>query len=573
MEQTLQPPTLTLSLRARLIILSMVLLGLFLAAMDQTIVSTALPRIIAQLNGLSLYSWVFTAYMLASTTVVPIAGKLSDIHGRKRFFLGGILLFLFASACAGLSQSMLQLIIFRGIQGLGAGTIMASAFAMIGDLFAPRERGRYQGLMGASFGLASIIGPLLGGLLTDHLSWRWVFYVNLPLGIIIFPVLWRLLPSFHYDQGKRSVDYLGAITLAAAIVPLLLALVWGGNEFPWSSPVILSLLSAALIMTGVFLVVERRAKEPLIPLTLFQDRVFTVAVLIVFLTGIAMFGSIAFIPLFMQGALGTSATNSGVILMPMTLGLVIGSTLSGQIVSRTGRYRYLSMAGLAIATTGIFLLSQMSVHTSRTEAVTNMMIIGFGLGITMPLFVLATQNALPYQMLGVVTAAIQFFRSVGGTFGIAILGSFLTHRITSEFGRELPPDIRQTVPAPLLDRLTDPQVLLNPQALNGARAAFAQIPNGPALFAEVVTALRASLGTALHDVFLVTALISLTTIVANLFLKEIPLRHGYDTATIQGKDDLAPAAAHPDPPPLGGDETALGHGAAENIEQGLINPH
>jgi len=315
------------------------MLTLLLSALDQTIVGTAMPRIIAELQGFDHYAWVTTAYLLTSTAVVPIVGKLSDIYGRKLFLIGGTAWFVFASALCGLSQNMNQLIVFRGLQGIGGGILMAMVFTTISSIFPPARRGRIQGVFTAVFGFASVVGPLLGGYLTDVLNWRWVFYVNLPLGMIALSVLWRGFPNIRPVRTDRPIDVLGAITLVLAVVPLLLALSWGGTEYPWDSAPIVGLLSFAALMTGIFLWIETRAPEPIIPLSLFKNRIVAASTLAMLCVTMGMFGTILFVPLFIQGVIGTSATQSGTVMMPMMLMIIIGSVAGGQIISRTGRTR------------------------------------------------------------------------------------------------------------------------------------------------------------------------------------------------------------------------------------------
>jgi EmrB/QacA subfamily drug resistance transporter len=539
-----------MSSRSKLIIMGCTMLGLFLAAMDQTVVGTALPRVIASLGGLSLYSWVFTAYMLTSTTTVPIAGKLSDLYGRKRFYMAGIVIFLTGSALAGTSQNMLELILFRGFQGIGGGLLFASAFAIIGDLFAPAERGRYAGLMTGAFGLASVIGPLIGGALTDTLSWRWVFYVNLPLGLVTLGVLFVFLPSFKAKGVERRIDYLGAAVLPMAIVPMLLAFVWAGDEYAWGSPQVTGLLSFSAMMLGVFYVVERRAADPIIPMWLFRSRIFTVAVATTFLTGVAMFGNSLFIPLFMQGVVGTSATNSGLVLTPMTLSLAVGATIGGQIISRAGRYVAVVVVGAAIMTFGMYLLSLMGTDTSRLEATRNMAVVGFGLGFMMPSLVIAVQNAFSYQVLGVVTSSVTFFRSIGGTIGVAVLGSLMTTRLNSELATNIPASVREAAPPSLMDRLADPEVLLSPGGMAQLRAASERLGgDAAAIFDQVIAGMRVSLSEAIDYVFFVAMIISLVAVIVSLLLKEVPLRKTLDmpAAAAAPEAGLAPTFVDPSP--------------------------
>ncbi len=518
----------TLNKNQRFAILGAVMLGLFLSAMDQTVVGTALPRIIADLSGLELYAWVFTSYMLASTTVVPIVGKMGDIFGRKNFFLAGIIIFLIGSMLCGLSQSMLQLIIFRGLQGVGGGFIFANAFAIIGDLFAPAERGKYAGLMSGVFGIASVLGPLIGGGITDNLDWRWVFYVNIPLGIAAFIVIALVLPASEHRDAQKPLDYAGAIALAAAIVPLLLGFSWAGNDYAWSSVQVVATLSFAALMLSAFVLIEHRAEDPIVPLWLFRNPIFAVCTAAAFVSGAAMFSSSVYIPLFMQGVLNFSATNAGLVLTPMTLGLVGGSIIGGQVISRSGRYKWLTVIGFAISTSGMFLLSRMDAGSSQLFGMQAMAVLGFGLGLSFPALVLATQNALPYTMLGVTTSLNTFARSVGGTIGVAIMGSFLTRRLNDELASGLPPEVAGGAPPPLLAALQNPRLLLDDGALARVRdEGFGPVfgAGAPRLFDAALASMRDALATSITDVFLIATAIMAVAVVISLFLREIPLEH------------------------------------------------
>src|SRR5258708_2963133 len=373
-----------------------VMLGLLLAALDQTIVSTALPRIVQDLKGLEHLSWVVTAYLLTSTVTVPIYGKLSDIFGRKFLFLGAIVVFMLGSALSGISQDMTQLILFRGLQGIGGGALFATAFTIIADLFAPAERGKWMGIFGGVFGLSSVLGPTLGGYLTDHASWRWNFYINIPVGILALVVVYFLMPHIKSTVKEKYIDYAGAITIILGLVPFLLGLLWGGNQYPWASRQIIGLFVMSAVVLTAFIYAEKKAKDPILPLDLFKNNVFLSCILAVCLSGLGMFGAFIYIPLFSQMVLGTNATNSGLILTPMTFGIIIASTLTGQIVSRTGKYKILAVAGLALAAAAIYSLSTMDVNTTQRDMILRMIATGLGLGVTFPIFKITVQNAFHY---------------------------------------------------------------------------------------------------------------------------------------------------------------------------------
>jgi EmrB/QacA subfamily drug resistance transporter len=529
-----------LSGRAKAIVVAGTLLGLLVAALNQTVVSTALPRIVAELGGLNMFSWVFTSYMLTATTVVLLAGKLSDIYGRKPFFMAGIAIFMIGSALSGASQDIIQLIVFRGLQGIGGGMMMGNAFAIVGDLFPASERGKYQGLFGATFGFASVIGPTLGGYLTDNLSWRAVFYLNVPVGVLALAVLWVGFPWQRVSAAGRRIDYAGALVLATAVVPLLLAMVWAGDLYPWASPQIITLLVVSAGMVVTFALVERYAVEPVMSITMFRNRIFVVCSAIAFLTGMGMFGAMAFMPLFMQGVLGDSATNSGVIMIPMMLGVVVASFISGQLVSRIGHYRLLIIGGGIGLVAGMFLMSQMGSNTAHSAAVMNMVIVGVGLGMSIPLQTLAVQNALSYRLLGIATSSIQFFRSIGGTIGIAVFGTMMTTRVSANLKPALPTDVREVVPDELLTQLEDPQVLLSPDSVDRLREGFNRLgADGPRLFSETLSSMRAVLGEALGDVFFVGLIVAAMALAVAFLLKELPLR------TTVEDEDLTPEGALP----------------------------
>jgi EmrB/QacA subfamily drug resistance transporter len=511
--------------RSLLLAIGGLMLTLLLAALDQTIVTTAMPRVIAELRGFEHYAWVTTAYLLTSTAVVPIAGKLTDLYGRRVFLLGGVAAFLIASGLCGVAQDMTQLIVFRGLQGLGGGVLMATVFAAISALFPPRERARYQGLFGGIFALASVVGPLIGGYLTDSLSWRWVFYVNLPVGFIALAMLWAFPESVQPRQGRSRIDFAGATTLVAGVIPLLLALSWGGVEYSWASPQIIGLLVFAAAMTALFLRIERRATEPIIPLRLFRINTIAVSCFCLAVMAAAMFGTILFIPLFLQGVVGSTATESGSVLAPMMIAMVLASTVAGQLIARTGRTKPFGVAGLGVSAFGFFQLSAMGPDADYWTVVRNLVIIGIGIGPSMPTFTLAAQNAVAFTELGVVTAVTQFARSMGGTIGAAAFGGLLVSRFGPSLQGALPQELSGVIPPQRLAELADPQALLSPNALAAMRDGLTQlVPGNPQAAAAVLEALRVVLATSLHEVFLGAACLATLAAGVTLLMKDARLR-------------------------------------------------
>lgn len=428
-----------------------VMIVFLLSALDQTIVATAMPVIISQLHGLELYAWVTTAYLLSSTVMVPVWGKLGDLYGRKPVLLAGIGLFLFGSWLSGLAGEfgtlpllgggMVQLIVFRAIQGLGGGALFTTAFAIIADLFPPRERGRFAGLFGGVFGLASAIGPLLGGYFTDHGTvsiaghtvegWRWVFYLNLPMGLVaLFMVIAKMPKLSHAARG--SIDYPGAVLIVASCVPLLLALTFGGQKYPWSSPTVIGLLAMFLVCAILFVIVERRVKDPIIHMELFGNKVFAWANMAGFFSSMSFLSVVAFLPLFMQLGQGVQATTSGLATLPLMIGLIVASTISGRLVTRTGRYKPFMLTGMIVLLIATVLMSRMTYHTTRFDLGWRMALLGVGLGPLQGLYSVAIQNAVPMNRIGVVTSANQFFRQIGSTVGVAVFGTLLTNDLNSK---------------------------------------------------------------------------------------------------------------------------------------------
>jgi EmrB/QacA subfamily drug resistance transporter len=525
-------------------------LSIFLAALDQTIVATALPKIVGELHGFSSYAWVATTYLLATATVIPIVGKLSDQFGRKWFLVGGIVLFLVGSALSGTSQTMTQLILFRGLQGIGAGCLTPMVSTLLGDIFSPAERGRWQGMFVAIGAVASIIGPLVGGLITDHTTWRWIFYVNLPFGVLALLAVIVWLPAsialrssrFRGWAAIRRIDVPGALSAAAATICLLLGLSWGGSSYPWASAQVLGVLIAAGVLYLVFFFIERKVSEPILPLDLLRNQVFTAGSLLALTTGFITLGVVFYLPLFIQAVLGQTSTSSSAALTPLLLGVTGGALLIGWLVAKLKRYQVFALIGAVILACGSVLLTMLSTTSPLLAVTMAMIVIGLGIGVINNVFTTAVQNAVPAGRLGVGTGAINYLRVTGQTVGTAVLGALVVNAFSSKLTSYLPVAARR-LPSSLLSLATNQQVLVDPgkqhQIVQAAvQQAVAKVPAGPShaqqvasvtsqiphLFAQIFSAGRQALADGLHAGFFVLVGVSIVMFILALLLKDVPLR-------------------------------------------------
>jgi len=486
--------------------------ALFLAALDQTIVATALPTIVGELGGLDYYSWVVTAYLLSSTVCTPLYGKFSDMYGRRAVFQTAVVVFLVGSVLAGVAQTMPQLVAFRGLQGMGAAGLMTMTFAVIGDVVSPRQRGRYIGLLAGVWAFASVIGPLIGGFLVDHASWRWVFLINLPIGLAALVVISSVL---HLPTVCRlhRIDVEGAVLLVFGVTCLLLPLMWGGTEYSWSSPTIIGLALSGSVAMVAFVVWEARlAAEPILPMRLFANSVFSLSAAMSFVVGAALFGAVIFLPLFLQVAAGLTATHSGLLLLPLTAGIVIASVGSGRIISHTGRYRAWPIGGLALATVGMALLSVMQADTSLVLSSLYLVVLGLGVGAVMQVTLLVVQNAVDHRELGVATSAVQFFRQMGGSFGVAAFGAIMNARLETDLPKLMPPEVLAQVGGDLRSLLNSPAEIL-------------------ALPPQVAAGVASAVELAVQAVFHWSVPLMFFGFILAWFLKEIPLRETVGSST------------------------------------------
>lgn len=543
--ETVRPLGETLDKRQKWALLISLMISLFIGALDQTVVSTATPKILADLGGFNLLSWLFTSYMLSSTVVIPLVGKLGDIFGRKFFLLSGIVIFMIASAACGAAPTMTALILFRVVQGIGGGMLFASVFATIGDIFPPSERAKYMGLFTGTFSLASILGPTLGGFLTDHGGWRWVFFLNIPVGFIAIPAIWFNLPSRKATQ-RPKLDFLGAALLSASSVAALFALVWAGHKYDWGSPQIVGLLAGSVVFLALFIAQERRHPEPILPLHLFKNRVFLMSNLIVFAFGAGVFGAFQFLGLFVQVALNASATSSGVITTPQSAGVLLTSIIGGQIISRVGKYKRQTIVGSALIATAMVGLTTIDLGTRLWEISAVMVVLGLGFGLVLPTMSLIVQNAVPYQYLGVASSSSQFFRQMGSVLGIAIFGSILANSYHSDFNDRFSPADRAAVGTTVAGQLDDPTGKLNKRQFAAIEQKVSALPDGAAILGRAKSAQAEAIATATRHIFYGALAAAVVCFVLCVFMKELPLRRTMGAGAPAGtgpQPESVPAAA------------------------------
>ena len=543
--ETVRPLGETLDKRQKWALLISLMISLFIGALDQTVVSTATPKILADLGGFNLLSWLFTSYMLSSTVVIPLVGKLGDIFGRKFFLLSGIVIFMIASAACGAAPTMTALILFRVVQGIGGGMLFASVFATIGDIFPPSERAKYMGLFTGTFSLASILGPTLGGFLTDHGGWRWVFFLNIPVGFIAIPAIWFNLPSRKATQ-RPKLDFLGAALLSASSVAALFALVWAGHKYDWGSPQIVGLLAGSVVFLALFIAQERRHPEPILPLHLFKNRVFLMSNLIVFAFGAGVFGAFQFLGLFVQVALNASATSSGVITTPQSAGVLLTSIIGGQIISRVGKYKRQTIVGSALIATAMVGLTTIDLGTRLWEISAVMVVLGLGFGLVLPTMSLIVQNAVPYQYLGVASSSSQFFRQMGSVLGIAIFGSILANSYHSDFNARFSPADRAAVGTTVAGQLDDPTGKLNKRQFAAIEQKVSALPDGAAILGRAKSAQAEAIATATRHIFYGALAAAVVCFVLCVFMKELPLRRTMGAGAPAGtgpQPESVPAAA------------------------------
>lgn len=508
-----------LDLKKKITIIIAVMSAMFFASLNMTIIGTSLPKIVAEIGGMEYFNWVFTIYMLTSSVTASLVGKLSDIYGRKIFILTGICIFMIGSLLSGFSQSISQLVLFRGIQGAGGGMIMSSAVTTVGDLFSPRERGRWQGVMAGVMGVSSLIGPTVGGYIVDHMDWSWVFWIFLPVGLIAFIMILKLYPQAQ-PKEKEKIDYLGSFVLTLTILTLLLGVSWAGTEYAWHSSIIIGLFSAFFVFSFLFILIENKVKSPVVPLFLFNNSVVILSYLVLFLFGMGMFGLVMYVPFYVQGVLGETATTSGLMEMIMTLCMVSCSALAGQFITRTGKYKGLGLGGFSLMVAGVYLNTTLTPDTELHWLVFHLVISGIGMGLTMPVYPLIVQNAVEHKYLGVATATSQLFRQMGATVGVSIMGLIMTTKMSQKLSESSLPPLPEGAMGDV--DVLNPQLLMSPQAVEEMKQKLS-IEMHP-LFEELMASSKEALNYALSEVFWFGTGMVVLAFILTLFLKEIPLR-------------------------------------------------
>jgi EmrB/QacA subfamily drug resistance transporter len=507
-----------LNKKRKILIIIGIMVGILLASLDSTVVSTAMPKIINSLKGFDYYTWPMTAYLLCMTISMPLFGKLADVYGFKPIYIFGIAIFFTGSVLCGISHNMMQFIVFRGLQGTGGAILISNAMAIIGIMFAPAERAKYGGFVSSAAGLASLIGPTLGGLITDKLNWRWIFYVNLPLAIIALAIFIFAFPSYKEAKECKKIDYMGAINLVIALVPLLLAFTWGGKNYAWNSIQIIGMVAFSVIMLIVFGFVETKAEDPIIPMSLFQNSIFNFTAIEMFLLNAVLMGASIFIPLFLQGVTGSTASKSGAIITPMLVSIIVGVIVSGLIVSKTCKYKALAFCGFVIMGISTVMLSLFGIKTGSFHVVIVMVIMGIGIGVVMAIFNVTAQNAFHENQMGVVTASIQFFSRMGQTIAASVLGTIMSTSMNNSFHNL---DISK-FPANVTELLKNPNTVSNAETINNIKA---KIPgNMLPSFGKLMEQIKQILSNSIHQVFVICAIITAIALVIVLFIKEIPLK-------------------------------------------------
>ncbi|MDP4086316.1 MAG: MDR family MFS transporter [Bacillota bacterium] len=506
-----------LSKKQVVLIMVGLMFGILLASLDSTIVGTAMPKIIEALKGFDYYTWPVISYLLCITISMPLFGKLADIYGYKKIYVIGVVIFLAGSVLCGMSQNMIQLICFRGVQGIGGAVLISNTMAIIGVLFSPAERAKYMGFMGSAGALASIIGPTLGGYITDNLSWRWIFYVNVPVGIITLVIALFSLPEHEEGEAKKNIDFLGAAALIVSLIPMLLAFTWAGNKYDWSSVQIISMLVFSAIMLVIFGLIERKAEDPIIPLSLFKNSIFNISAIEMFLVNAVMMGASIFLPLFVQAVVGKSASKAGAIMTPMMLSLLVSAAVSGGVISKTQKYKIQSWIGYVITGIGAVMFSFLNESSSNSEIIMDMIVLGIGMGIVIPILSTAAQNAFSEKQMGVVTSGIQFFKLLGSTIASAVFGTVLN----SSMKNGLESVKVDNLPTNITVILKNPSTISNPTVIQGIKAKLPKelLP----IFGKMMEQIKHVLSNSIHDVFIICVGISVISLVSGFFLREIPL--------------------------------------------------